>query len=65
MQNAKCKMQKGLRLLFLHFAFCILHSALANELTVDRTTLNANDEGQTDTDALLRQARPSATRVGC
>src|SRR5947207_11056776 len=43
MQNAECKMQKGLRLLFLHFAFCILHSAAANELTVDRTTLNADD----------------------
>jgi hypothetical protein len=36
-------MQKGLRLLFLHFAFCILHSASANELTVDRTSLNADD----------------------
>jgi BatD DUF11 like domain len=31
------------RVLFLHFAFCILHSASANELTVDRTTMNADD----------------------
>src|SRR3954452_4037076 len=48
MQNAECRMQKGsrwaVRVLFLPFAFCILHSsASANELTVDRTTLNTDD----------------------
>jgi hypothetical protein len=49
MQDAECKMQNGWRcralVVFLHFAFCILHSsaARADELSVDRTTLNTDD----------------------